>query len=65
MLLQRGVRRPWIVRSLMSAFCARPGLFDLMVSVSGDYVPVRELARPSVWWNASARTAERARPSPA
>ncbi len=48
-VLQRGLRHDRIVRGILSALEARPGLADLLVSVSGDYVPLSELARPSVW----------------
>jgi flavin-dependent dehydrogenase len=60
-LLQRALRRPRIVSSILSALSARPGLADLLVSVTGDYVPLRELASPSVWWSAS-RSAPRPEP---
>lgn len=48
-LLQRGLRRETIVRAAFALLEARPRLADLIVSVTGDYVPMRELLRPSVW----------------
>lgn len=51
-LLQRGLRRPWLVARGLGLLAARPRLADLMVSVTGDYVPGRELLRPQVWWRA-------------
>ena len=36
---------------------ARPGLADVLVSFAGDYVPPRELLRPSVWRRALTATA--------
>jgi flavin-dependent dehydrogenase len=62
-LLQRAARRPWAVRTLMSMLSARPGLADVLVSLTGDYVPLRELARPSVWWSALARSRLRSGPA--
>lgn len=59
--LQRALRRPWLVRSALEALCAHPGLADLLVSVTGDYVPLRELVRPSVWLEAIARTSSASR----
>lgn len=51
-LLQRGLRRPWIAERTLALLAARPRLADLLVAVTGDYVPGRELLRPSVWWRA-------------
>jgi hypothetical protein len=47
--LQRGLRHPLLVRHFLAMLAARPQLADLLVSVTGDYVPGRELLRPSVW----------------
>lgn len=52
LLLQRGLRHPALVGAAFRLLAARPRLVDTLVSVTGDYVPLRELARPSVWWNA-------------
>jgi len=52
LLLQRGLRHPALVAAAFRVLAARPRLVDTLVSVTGDYVPLRELARPSVWWNA-------------
>ncbi len=54
-LLQRGLRRPRVVATAFRLFDARPQLVDLLVSVTGDYVPTRELWRPGVWLRALAR----------
>lgn len=52
LLLQRGLRHPRLVHLAFRLLAARPRLADTLVSVTGDYVPLRELARPSVWWHA-------------
>ena len=52
LLLQRGLRHPVLVAAAFRVLAARPRLVDTLVSVTGDYVPLRKLARPSVWWNA-------------
>jgi len=49
LLLQRALRHPWLVRGAARVLAARPGLADVLVSVTGDYVPLGELVRPSVW----------------
>lgn len=54
-LLQRGMRHPVVVRSLLRLLEARPQLTDLLVAVTGDYVPFRELCRPEVWLHALRR----------
>jgi flavin-dependent dehydrogenase len=51
-LLQRGLRHPAIVRRALGLLEARPELVDVLVSITGDYVPLRELARPKLWWSA-------------
>jgi len=48
-LIQRGLRRDAVVRAAFALLEARPRLADLLVSLVGDYVPLRELWRPSVW----------------
>jgi flavin-dependent dehydrogenase len=48
-LLQRGLRRDVVVRAAFALLEARPRLADLLVSLVGDYVPMGELWRPSVW----------------
>ena len=50
--LQRGLRHPWLVRAALTLLERRAGLCDLLVSVAGDYVPLRELLRPRVWLGA-------------
>jgi flavin-dependent dehydrogenase len=52
LLLQRGLRHPTLVRTAFGFLAQRPRLVDTLVSLTGDYVPLRELARPSVWWRA-------------
>ncbi|MEZ5962946.1 MAG: NAD(P)/FAD-dependent oxidoreductase [Planctomycetota bacterium] len=54
-LLQRGLRHPRVVDRVLALLSARPRLADLLVSVTGDYVPGRELLRPGVWWRALRR----------
>jgi len=56
LLLQRGLRHPALVGAAFRVLAARPRLVDTLVSVTGDYVPLRELARPSVWWRALGRS---------
>jgi flavin-dependent dehydrogenase len=51
-LLQRGLRHPRVVRGALALLEARPDLVDVLVSVAGDYVPLRELLSPRVWWRA-------------
>lgn len=51
-VLQRGLRHPWLVARGLGLLAARPRLADLIVAVTGDYVPGRELLRPQVWWRA-------------
>lgn len=55
LLLQRGLRHPRLVAAALALLEARPRLVDTLVSVAGDYVPPRELARPSVWLGALVR----------
>jgi flavin-dependent dehydrogenase len=52
-LLQRGLRHQGLAKRALALLERRPGLSDLLVSVTGDYVPLRELLRPGVWWRAS------------
>jgi flavin-dependent dehydrogenase len=53
--LQRGLRHPAIVKRVMALLAARPHLTELLVAITGDYVPGRELLRPSVWYRALTR----------
>jgi menaquinone-9 beta-reductase len=48
-LLQRALRHPGLVERSLGQLERRPGLADLVVALTGDYVPFRELARPGVW----------------
>ncbi|MCK6446538.1 MAG: FAD-dependent monooxygenase [Planctomycetes bacterium] len=54
-LLQRGLAHPRLSRAILAAIAARPGLADLAVAVAGDYVPLSELLRPTVWGRALTR----------
>lgn len=54
-LLQRALRHPALVRGVLRTMERRPGIADVLVSLSGDYVPQRELLRPSVWRSAFRR----------
>ena len=58
--LQRALRHPGLVERSLAQLERRPGLADLVVALTGDYVPFRELARPAVW-----RRALRPAPRPA
>jgi len=53
MLLQRGLKHPWIVKSVLGVLQARPRAMDALVSVTGDYVPPTKLLRPALWLRAS------------
>jgi 2-polyprenyl-6-methoxyphenol hydroxylase-like FAD-dependent oxidoreductase len=55
--LQRGLRHPVLVDTALRLLAARPSLADVLVSVTGDYVPLRELARPTLWLGALAAPA--------
>ena len=55
-LLQRGLRHPRLVRGALGMLESRPELVDVLVSVTGDYVPLRELVRPKLWWSAMCPT---------
>lgn len=54
-LLQRGVARPRVVAGALALLASRPGLAELVVALTGDYVPPADLLRPSVWRAALAR----------
>jgi flavin-dependent dehydrogenase len=47
--LQRGLRRPWLIRSAVGALARWPGLADLVVTMSGDTIHPRDLLRPRFW----------------
>jgi flavin-dependent dehydrogenase len=51
-LLQRGLRHPRVVRGVLGWLEARPDMMDVLVALTGDYVPMRELARPALWLRA-------------
>lgn len=52
-LLQRGLRHPRLVTRVVRLLQARPELADVLVSITGDYAPVREILRPRLWWSAA------------
>jgi len=47
--LQRALAHPRLVDRVLGLLERRPGLADLVVAMTGDYVPLRELVRPTVW----------------
>ncbi|MFK7738726.1 MAG: NAD(P)/FAD-dependent oxidoreductase [Planctomycetota bacterium] len=49
MLLQRGLRSPWVTRRFVGAMGRWSGFADLVVTMSGDTVHPRQLWRPSFW----------------
>ena len=51
-LLQRGLRRKAVPRLVLRCLARRPGLCDLLLGLTGDYVPPRALLSPRVWLNA-------------
>ena len=55
-LLQRAIRRPWLVRPFVRLLRRWPGAADLLVTLTGDTIHPRELLRPSFWksWRSSA-----------
>ncbi|MGE3174150.1 MAG: NAD(P)/FAD-dependent oxidoreductase [Planctomycetota bacterium] len=57
-LLQRGMRRPWIVDRVVGLLAAHPSVCDLLVTMTGDTVHPRDLLRPSFWrqWRATGVT---------
>ncbi|MCB9882671.1 MAG: NAD(P)/FAD-dependent oxidoreductase [Planctomycetes bacterium] len=46
LLLQRAIRKPWLVERFARLVERRPGLLDFVVSLTGDYVPLREALSP-------------------
>lgn len=56
-MLQRGLAHPRLVERVIGLLAARRPLADLLIAVTGDYVPGRELLRPSVWWRALRKVA--------
>ena len=56
-LLQRGLRRPGVPERVVRVLGSFPALGDLLLGLTGDYLPVRALASPGVW--RSALTARR------
>lgn len=59
--LQRALRRPALVRRVFAWLGARPDLVHALVSVAGSRLPLRALARPSLWFAARPRRIEVAR----
>ena len=54
-LLQRGLRHRRMVEGVLKSFASRPGLTNLIVAWTGDYVEPRELLRPAIWRDALRR----------
>ncbi|QDV05884.1 Putative oxidoreductase [Planctomycetes bacterium Poly30] len=54
-LLQKGIRSPRVIESVLRSFSRRPGLTNLIVAWTGDYVQPIDLLRPSVWRSALRR----------
>jgi flavin-dependent dehydrogenase len=54
LVLQRGLRHPWIVRGALSLLQWRPRLAELAVAVTGDYLEPAALLRPKLLWKAVA-----------
>jgi flavin-dependent dehydrogenase len=48
-LLQRGLRHPRLVRSVVRALGRWPALADLVVTLTGDTIHPRDLLRPAFW----------------
>lgn len=48
-LLQTGLRRPGVPERVIGALDRAPGLCDLVLGLTGDYVPPSALASPGVW----------------
>jgi flavin-dependent dehydrogenase len=55
-LLQRGIRSQRVTETVLSSFSKRPGLTNLIVAWTGDYVKPLDLLRPSVWRGALRRS---------
>jgi flavin-dependent dehydrogenase len=50
--LQRALAHPRLVDRVLALLERRSGLADLVVAMTGDCVPLRELVRPGVWCRA-------------
>jgi 2-polyprenyl-6-methoxyphenol hydroxylase-like FAD-dependent oxidoreductase len=48
-LLQRGLRRRGVPERVMATLQALPRLCDVVMALTGDYLPPRGLLRPSTW----------------
>lgn len=53
--LQVGLRRDGLPERVVGAFARHPGLFRLVLGLTGDYVPPRGVLSPSVWRSVLAR----------
>ncbi len=53
--LQVGVRRPWVAKGILSLLAARPGLMDLLVTVTGDSVGPLKALHPQILFPALLR----------
>jgi len=54
-LLQRGLRRPGVPDRVVAALDRAPAVYDLLLGLTGDYVPPRGLLTPGVWLSLLAR----------
>jgi len=54
-LLQRGLHHRRLVETVLQSFERWPGLADLIVAWTGDFVEPRELLRPAIWSTALKR----------
>ena len=53
--LQVGLRRDGLPERVVAAFARHPGLFRLVLGLTGDYVPPRGVLSPAVWRSVLAR----------
>lgn len=60
-LLQRGLRKDGVPDRVIGAFGRLPGLCDLVLGLTGDYVPPKALASPVLWHSVLRPAAARAR----
>jgi flavin-dependent dehydrogenase len=61
-VIAMAVARPWLLERAARAFATRPDMAHLLVGVTGDFVPAREVLRPS--YIAQLLIAAFSRPSP-
>ena len=63
-LLQRGIRHPTITREVVGLLGRLPGICDLVLGLTGDYVPPRALLSPRLWRSVLRERKRRPSPSP-